>query len=309
MQMRVSALALTAGLFSTSAQAGPHGVSGLTEPPGIAMATWATTAHQVWAYLSTANTVTISTGTCTFTGWDMTAWNFKVTGGTVAFEDTLFSANGGGYRTITQSSGSTLTVDHSSFGGGQQITSVDAFILSNGVLTATFNRFIEAPEDAIDFAGSTFTITDNFFDGGGWMIGGHADHITISNASSGTIARNLFSYVNCGPVPMSSSIFIDPYNGSMAVSGVTVTNNIIVGGAIPFQFRSVEQGTSGNRGSVSNVSVTANLFQTATGYTSPFYSSSATSSQSQAPSGIIASSNNTNLFTGVEVTEMQTGLP
>lgn len=322
-------------------------------PAGILSASWASEAQQVWALAGAAgmsaapaktpgvdawpagctvtNDVTFSGGydvststSCTLSGWNFSGHRVKLMSGAITVTQSYFDA------TLPLSSvnwqldieaAATATVTYNTFDGQKANVAIGQLININGGSghLIDHNKFLDAPEDSIDGGCNSCSITWNYIRGGGWLVGGHPDQITIGYIASTngvTISDNLFDdsvYGYVAPDP----IRINPFTAAQSVSNVTVRHNIAANGAVvSYPFYSVENASGGSGppyGALSNVSVTDNLWdRPASGTLSMIYcytNTIATSSQNVAPSGVIAASGNNRLADGVHLTECALGNP
>jgi len=159
-----------------------------------------------------------------------------------------------------------------------------------------------SPTDAIDIHGGT--VTGNYFEGGGYAAGAHADAIWVPSSSCPTvITNNLIDWTPTDGHETNSDLRLTTESGDL--SNVTVSGNFLLGAG-----ETVEV-INGGKGSFSNISVTNNYLgywkfsdffagtqnnatvanNTVVGYANPIYSSQALAAYlktSIAPSNVIA---------------------
>ncbi len=134
--------------------------------------------NRVVVYQNGANLSGIDFGSVTL---DIAANNVTVTNCTFEPTNVWFSV-------IQYGSGA--TIQNCTFTGAKYSTPVVAFVGSKNFITLKNNTFVDAPEDAVDIQNGV--ISGNYFSGGGYMTGAHADAIWISGTTSSVSITNNF---------------------------------------------------------------------------------------------------------------------
>ena len=136
--------------------------------------------------------------------------------------------------------------------GGATVTSGGGdLIVSPNNITVANNTFVDTPGDGLDVGAGT--ITGNYFSGGGYLVGSHADAIWVPHTTGPvSITNNFIDWTTSpGTVLPNNAVRITVEQGS--TSNVSVSGNYLIGGGY-----TVSAGMDGHDGVFSNISVTGN---------------------------------------------------
>lgn len=183
----------------------------------------------------------------------------------VKIENCTFNDISSGDYAIEQGANATgLTVKNCTFYGGDNVPEMVYILSQVGSTTITGNSFIDTPTHGIQVSGGT--VSGNYFSGGGYYTGAHADAITVYDTFNPvSITGNFIDWTNNADalVPTTNAIRITTDNGN--TSNVTVSGNIILGGgfsidAAPTTVLSTYQknATVGQLGTMTNISIKNN---------------------------------------------------
>jgi hypothetical protein len=217
-------------------------------------------------YNASQNTVVVNGSGTVVSGYNFSGVDVHVNGNDVTIEDCNFNDKGGTVAAVQQmNTGATgLTVEHCTFSGGTEPYS----ILSNyaGYMAVIDNSFIDSPAHPVTL--SNGIVTGNYFSGGAYIPGTHADAISIQTTSGPvTVSNNFIDWTNNADAPTPTGFPIRiATDGGNNTSGVSVTGNVIVGGgwsifAEPTPITYLvpgEQGVLGQDGTMTNVNISGN---------------------------------------------------
>ncbi len=188
-----------------------------------------------------------------------------VYGNNVTIEDCTFNCEGNATATVKlMNTGATgLTVENCTFSGGNE----DSGIIGNpnGYMAVINNSFINSWAHPVTI--SNGIVTGNYFSGGGYLPGVHADAISIQSTSGPvTVSNNFIDWTNNADAPTSTGSAIRIATDGGDTSNVSVTGNVILGGgwtiyAEPTIITDVgrgSQGVVGQLGTLSNVNISGN---------------------------------------------------
>jgi Ca2+-binding RTX toxin-like protein len=182
-------------------------------------------------YNPLTNTLHIKTDGVTLSGYNFSGVTVSVEANNVTLKNSYFDAKVGVYSVIQAVGKAGLTVDHSTFDGLKLDRPLADFINSReGMVTITYNQFLNAPSDAIQIKSGV--VDHNYFSGAGYATGAHADAISIDGATGKiSITNNFIDYRNMADAPAktTSALAIGNYFGDN--QDITVSNNVMLGGA------------------------------------------------------------------------------
>src|SRR5271168_2395866 len=158
------------------------------------------------------------------------------------------------YYSILQSrSDSGAVIENDTFTGPKTSSPLAAFIAANTNITISDNSFIDTTSDALHITAGT--VTGNYFSGGGYQVGAHADAIQIDSTTGPlTISDNFIDWTNNANAAgaTNSAIRIAAVDGN--VSGVTIDNNVLIGGSY-----TIDNGGGTGTYTYSNINIDNNI--------------------------------------------------
>jgi hypothetical protein len=188
----------------------------------------------------------------------------SVYGNNVTIKDCTFTDNVGALATVQlmNTGASGLTVENCTFSGGNEDYGI--FSNPNGYMAVINNSFIDSPSHPVTF--SNGIVTGNYFSGGAYLPGVHADAISIQSTSGPvTVSNNFIDWTNNPGAPTSTGFGIRIATDGGNTRNVTVTGNVILGGtdavyAEPTQvtYDPADPGLVGQFGTLSNVNISGN---------------------------------------------------
>ncbi|AWN35450.1 M10 family metallopeptidase C-terminal domain-containing protein [Methylobacterium radiodurans] len=161
-----------------------------------------------------------------------------------------------GMAAITGVAGTSgLTVTNSTFDGLKLDRAYNDFIIAQGRnTTITGNRFLNAPSDAVYIESGT--VANNYFSGGGYQTGAHADAIWVGKTTGPvTITGNLIDWRTKPDAKVETNNAVRVTAEMGATSDVTVSGNVLLGGAYTVAVSELPY----DKGTISNVRVTNNV--------------------------------------------------
>jgi serralysin len=212
-------------------------------------------------YIPSENEIVITQAGAVLDGYNFGNTEVVIAANNVTIENSTFQAAGSELFCVRQYTGYTgATIENDTFTGGSagNTLPLQAFVLSTGTsINVLNNSMINAPGDAIDAWGGTFT--GNYISGGGFSSKGtHPDGIWITNSQSPTLISNNFidwtwanGATNNSNGTTNNAVRITSEEGN--VSNVTVTNNILLGGEY-----TIDAGNAGS-GTFSNIQISNNF--------------------------------------------------
>ncbi len=183
------------------------------------------------------HTVTISGNDVTLSGYDFGSgggWGVNIAPGVTntVIKDSNFLVGANQYVPIDAAPGvGNLTIEDDTFnGGGGASGAVWSMIgySGNGVVTVEYDRFLNTPEDAVDFGNGTITtiVKYNTFQDLGTSTDAHADAVQY-NGSTSNNSVIAFNTVTSGE----EGIQLEAQNGSILTNTV-IDNNVVVAGPL-----------------------------------------------------------------------------
>lgn len=192
-------------------------------------------------------------------GYNLSGVRVMVMANNVTIQNCLFTASANINTSITQLAPySGTTVQYNTF-DGQKLNSLvytDFISSSSGTININHNSFVNSPADMIAITGGS--VTDNYFSGGGYATGAHADAIWVpSTTAPVVISGNYIDWRNQSGAqePTDNAVRITPEQGN--ISNVTVTNNVLLGGNWTIYASNEPEGTK-TLGTISNVNISNN---------------------------------------------------
>ncbi len=183
----------------------------------------------VW-YDALHKTVHISVAGAVLDGYDLRGVSVVVAANNATIRNCVFDA-AAGYYTIRQLPGvGGMVVDHNTFDGGKVDRPLSDFVAAGaGKATITNNIFLNAPSDAVQI--SNGVVSGNYFSGGGYQTGAHADAIWVG-ATTGPvdISNNLIDWTANADAKAGPNNAIRITNETGPTNNVLVHNNILLGG-------------------------------------------------------------------------------
>ena len=211
-------------------------------------------------YTAATNVVEITQAGTVLNGYNFGTATVEIKANDVTIENSTFSGTTGWYSVIQLAGVSGATIQNDTFNGGSagHTLQLAAFIGAHENITISNNSFLNAPGDAVDIQGGT--VTGNYFCGEGYSsIGTHPDAIWVSDSTSPTvISDNFIDWTwATGSTSLSSGegndcIRMTTEQGS--VSDVTVSGNVLVGGASV-----IDAGNAGTKGTFSDINIDNNI--------------------------------------------------
>jgi hypothetical protein len=258
----------------------PNPIPGIDTPAGNPLSlsslksyTTITTNHSAPVYYnSLSNTVVVNGSGTVAAPLVLSGYNFSdvnevdVYGNNVTIEDCTFNCEGPATAAAVKlmNTGATgLTVENCTFSGGDE----DYGILSNpnGYMAVINNSFIDSPTHPVTI--SNGIVTGNYFSGGAYIPGTHADAISIQSTSGPvTVSNNFIDWTNNADAATNTGFAIRIATDGGDTSNVSVTGNVIMGGgwtvyAQPTTITGLgpgSHGVVGQFGTLSNVNITGN---------------------------------------------------
>jgi hypothetical protein len=173
------------------------------------------------------NTLYVTKAGAVLDGLDLRGVSVVVQADNVSIKNSL--GNAPGHWAVRQEDGSSgLTVENCTFDGGKS-AGAGYIIDGSGSMTIRGNEFFNLPSDGVNAQGGT--IEQNYFAGGGYAPGAHADAISVHSSSAPlAIRQNYIDYVGRpdAAVGTNAAIKIVPHFG--AVRDVVVEGNTLLGG-------------------------------------------------------------------------------
>jgi Ca2+-binding RTX toxin-like protein len=183
-------------------------------------------------YNKSLNVIAITKDGVTLDGYDFRGVSINVQADDVTIRNSTFDASTGIYAINAFPGTKNLTVDYSTFDGLKldKIGYAD-FITARGEnTTLTHNAFLDAPSDGVVIQSGT--ISGNYFAGGGYATGAHADAIWIGATNAPVvIADNVIDWRVRADAPTATNNAVRIASEMGNISDVLVKNNIILGGS------------------------------------------------------------------------------
>ncbi len=188
-------------------------------------------------------------------GIDFRGASVRVETNNVTITRSAFDASVG-MAAITGVAGTSgLTVTNSTFDGLKLDRAYNDFIIAQGRnTTITGNRFLNAPSDAVYIESGT--VANNYFSGGGYQTGAHADAIWVGKTTGPvTITGNLVDWRSRPDAKVETNNAVRVTAEMGATTDVTVSGNVLLGGAYTVAVSEL----ANDKGAISNVRVTNNV--------------------------------------------------
>ncbi|CAO4138171.1 M10 family metallopeptidase C-terminal domain-containing protein [Methylorubrum extorquens] len=213
-------------------------------------------------YNKAMNTLVITKSGVTLDGYDFRGVSINVQADNITIKNSTFDAAVGNYAINAMPGTKNLTVDHSTFDGLKlDKISYNVFVSSRGENTVlTNNAFLDAPADAVQIQSGT--ISGNYFAGGAYAKGAHADAIWIGKTIGPVvISGNVIDWRSRADAPTETNEAVRISGELGNVSNVLVKNNILLGGSMTVMVTdgATQTHTTGQVGTVTGVKVVENV--------------------------------------------------
>ncbi|CAO4157324.1 M10 family metallopeptidase C-terminal domain-containing protein [Methylorubrum extorquens] len=247
---------------------GLNGVAGVDTPVGAPLSkaqlkSFSTLKATDGVYYNKAmNTLAITKSGVTLDGYDFRGVSINVQADNVTIKNSTFDAAVGNYAINAMPGTKNLTVDHSTFDGLKlDKIGYNVFVSSRGENTVlTNNAFLDAPTDAVQIQSGT--ISGNYFAGGAYAKGAHADAIWIGKTIGPVvISGNVIDWRSRADAPTETNEAVRISGELGNVSNVLVKNNILLGGSMTVMVTdgATQTHTAGQVGTVTGVKVVENV--------------------------------------------------
>lgn len=178
-----------------------------------------------------SNRVFVSGDNVVVDGYDFSGTSVTVRGNNVTVSNSKFDISSPTMTyALTQASGfSGMHVINNDFDGMKADVLRGYINASNENINIRYNQFINSPSDAVTITNGV--VDHNYFSGGGYATGAHADAIWVPRTTGPvSITNNFVDYRPSGDAAAApnNAIRILPELGDIA--NVTVTNNVLLGG-------------------------------------------------------------------------------
>ena len=170
----------------------------------------------------------------------------------VTIDECTFTGTTGYYAIDQAGANSGATVENCTFTGSKSPTESNVWINSlQGSMTIENNTFLNSPGDAIDMHGGV--VSGNYFSGGGYLPGAHADAIWVPSSTGTIITDNFIDGTTNADAPAGENSDLRLTNESGDNSNVTVSGNFLLGGNF-----TVEAGSTNITYTISNMTIADN---------------------------------------------------
>lgn len=242
-------------------------------------------------------TITVSSS-CSLDGWDMRSKAVNIRSSDVTLKNSLLNSSSGIFTPVDVGQGggtyANVIIEQNDFDGEelQNSTACGVNIRAGHSAIVRKNRFRRMQSDSINCAGTNCLMYANYFLGGGFAVGAHADQLVITKGSGNRAYGNLHDVQKFNAsAGVNNAIRIDAFSTN-AIDDVDIYNNIVLG-SNPDLFYPLSVGKEVTA-SLSNVSIRDGLWEK--GSTGEWHYPSA--------DGVTVSSGNKELSTGNALTEL-----
>lgn len=206
-------------------------------------------------YNAALHTLVVYKAGVTLDGIDFRGATVRVQTDNVTITRSAFDAAVGTAAIIGVTGTTGLTVSNSTFDGLKLDRAYNDFIIAQGRnATITGNRFLNAPSDAVYIESGT--VANNYFSGGGYQTGAHADAIWVGKTTGPvTITGNLVDWRDRPDAKVATNNAVRITAEMGATADVTVSGNVLLGGAYTVAVSELAY----DKGAISNVRVTNNV--------------------------------------------------
>jgi hypothetical protein len=212
--------------------------------------TLTTNPHAPIYYNPAENKVIITGNGLVVSGYNFTGATVVVDANNVTVKNCTFGDAFVGYDDLTQTAGySGMTVTNNTFNGGDNTLLAEFVNGGSGYAVVSENKFLNAPSH--DVSVEDGIVSNNYFSGGGFSIGAHADAISVLTTTGPVmISGNYIDWTNDpNATPTGNAIRITTELGN--TSNVTVEDNVLMGG----EFTVYANVTGATKGVFSNINI------------------------------------------------------
>ncbi|MBX9641706.1 MAG: hypothetical protein K2X97_18900, partial [Mycobacteriaceae bacterium] len=204
-------------------------------------------------YNAALNVVAVVKDGADLSGIDFRGTSVMVQANNVSISNSKFDASSGLFAVKSYAGTANLVIDRSAFDGLKLDKLYSDFVIGEGAnTTITNSSFVNAPADAIYIESGT--VAGNYIAGGGYQSGAHADAIWVGKTTGPVnITGNLIDW-RASPdaaIDTNNAIRITSENGD--VSGVTVQDNVVLGGRYSILVTDLPTESDSTVGSIDNV--------------------------------------------------------
>ena len=190
-----------------------------------------TNGHAPYFYDPIHNRICVTQNGAVLSGINFGSATLYIAAQNVTVKNCTFVAGSSSYSVYQAEGASGATIENCTFTGPTTSTPLVAFVTSQGPITIENNSFINTPSHAINI--NAGVVTGNYFSGGGYQTGAHADAIWIGATTAPvSITNNFIDWTATpgAPAGTNNAIWINPGVGTGVVSDVTVSGNYLLGG-------------------------------------------------------------------------------
>lgn len=210
-------------------------------------------------YNAALNVVVVFKDGADLSGIDFRGTSVMVQANNVSISNSKFDASSGLFAVKSYAGTANLLIDRCAFDGLKLDKLYSDFVIGEGAnTTITNSSFVNAPADAIYIESGT--VAGNYIAGGGYQSGAHADAIWVGKTTGQVnITGNLIDW-RASPdaaIDTNNAIRITSENGD--VSGVTVQDNVVLGGRYGILVTDLPTESDSTVGSIDNVAISHNV--------------------------------------------------
>ena len=212
------------------------------------------------------NVVYVKGAGAVLSGYDLGNAQVDICAPNVTIADCSFSNPSAiDYFSIADEGFSGLTVSNCTFNGGDSSTANTTIFTEDAYVTIANNAFLDTPSHGVQLDDGV--ISGNYFSGGGYQSGAHADAIQIENTTGPiTISGNFIDWTNNPDALAATNNAIRISTDCGNTSNVTITDNVLLGGGYTVTAGTSTivglamgaTGTLGTTGVITNVTITGN---------------------------------------------------
>ena len=217
-------------------------------------------------YQASTNTVIVKGVGAVLSGYNIGSAQISICAANVTINDCTFSnPSAKNYFSIADEGNTRLVVENCTFTGGVGSSQTTSVFAEGADVTVTNNKFVDTSGHAVQIDAGV--IAGNYFAGGGYGAGVHADAIQIENTSGPlTICGNFIDWTNNPDALEATNNAIRISTDCGNTSNVTITGNVMLGGGYTVTagtstigwLAKGATGTLGTTGVMSNVNITGN---------------------------------------------------
>ena len=190
-----------------------------------------TNGHAPYFYDPVHNRICVTQNGAVLSGINFGSATLYIAAQNVTVKNCTFVAGSSSYSVYQAQGASGATIENCTFTGPTTSTPLVAFVTSQGPITIENNSFINTPSHAINI--NAGVVTGNYFSGGGYQTGAHADAIWIGATTAPVSITNNFIDWTATPAAVAgtnNAIWLSPGVGTGVVANVTVSGNYLLGG-------------------------------------------------------------------------------